>query len=72
MSHDDVRMIGKNRLQQLQAVILSKIYRREELRLLSISQEADVVQELEEGIRENVSGHAMNTHSVCIQGSAVY
>ena len=72
MSHDDVRMIGKNRLQQFQAVILSKIYRREELRLLSISQEADVIQELEEVIRRNVSGRAMNTHSVCIQGSAVY
>lgn len=51
MSHNNFRMICKNRFQQLQTKVLNEINQREKFRILSISQEANVVQDLEEGIR---------------------
>lgn len=72
MSHDSIRMICKYRLQQLQAIILNKVYRREKFRLLSISQETYVVDELEEGIRRESSKHIIKTYTICIQCRAIY
>ena len=72
MSHDDVRMIYEDRLQQLQAVILNEVYCREEFRLLSIRQNTNVLQDLWKGIRRVFSRHVGNTYMVGIQGRAAY
>ena len=70
MSHDNLRMICKNRFQQLQTEILNEIHRREKFRILSISQETNVVQELE-GIRRKFLEHVATTYKACIQGRAI-
>ena len=71
MSHDNFRMICKNRFQQLQTEVLNEIHRREKFRILSLSQETNVVQELEEGIRRKFLEHVVITYTACIQGRAM-